>query len=174
MSFQFKIYDVKRNCYILYENKEIFKFAENGQIILPIKLPFGTYIIEELEEDNDYYETGVKKEFIIDESNNDKVEIVLINKEKRYNINILKKQEISHEETKILAPGIDIKFCLYANEDIFKSKDLIYSKNELIQCQITNKDAIASFSNLWYGNYYFLEDTSEDYKPLEPIEVIFS
>lgn len=174
MSFQFKIYDVKRNCYILYEDKEIFKFDEDGQITLPIKLPFGTYIIEELEDENVYYETGVKKEFIIDENNYDKVEIVLINKEKRHSITILKQKEVYHGETKILVPGIDIKFCLYANEDIFKNNDLIYGKNELIQCQITNKDAIASFSDLWYGNYYILEETSEDYEPLEPIEVIFN
>ena len=172
MFFCFKIYDVVNERYISYEDKDVFSFGEDGKITLPIKLPYGVYTIEEIELDNNYYETGNQVDFFIDKSNFGNVQVYLVNKEKRYSINITKQKEIYQDDEKILVSGKDIKFCLYANEDILKNREIIYLKDDLVWCQITDDKGRLSFSDLWYGNYIVKEEgVSDEYEVFKSIKI---
>lgn len=171
-NFEFKILDTNKKKYLSFENEEIFSFNEEGNLLLPFKLGYGNYLIEELSNNNNYYKTGAKLAFTIDDSTPEKLELTLKNKFKKYNIKVIKKIEVWQKDLIKLEPGINISFCLYAKEDVIQNKEILYLKNDLVECRKTNEDGYILFEELSYGKYFLKEDFSDDnYLDVIPIDV---
>ena len=54
-------------------------------------------------------------------------------------------------------PLENIKFGLYAREDITNNGKIIYKKDQLVKEDYTNKQGILKFNNLYLGKYYIKE-----------------
>ena len=141
----FKIKDLNSNNYI--NNGEIFK-TKNGIIELDIK--GGKYLLEEI-----IPPVGYIKDKNIEFSINSDEEIVLniYNKKQIGKIKILKYGKLLNNKLIKLS---NVKFNLYAKEDILDNNKIIYKKDELIEILTTN-NSIAISKDLPIGKYYIKE-----------------
>lgn len=141
----FKIKDLNSNNYI--NNGEIFK-TKNGIIELNIK--GGKYLLEEI-----IPPVGYIKDKNIEFSINSDEEIVLniYNKKQIGKIKILKYGKLLNNKLIKLS---NVKFNLYAKEDILDNNKIIYKKDELIEILTTN-NSIAISKDLPIGKYYIKE-----------------
>lgn len=155
--FSFKIYDKNTNKYLVHNESYEFTFMD-GKIVLPILLPYGNYIIEEVDNSNHYYETNAILEFKIDNTNHETLQLFLVNKRKKYSFSIYKEKEIKHNDEFLSVPGNNIEFCLFAKNNTILNNKIIYPKDSLITCQITDENGIAVFNDLVFGEYYLEEN----------------
>ena len=180
-NIKFKIFDVTNNKYLSLnvsypENKEttIFEVDKNGIFITPIQLPPGDYILEEIEEKmNGYLYNPEKISFnigesspFIEENGETYLEIPFYNKRVKGQINITKYgEELKIEDNKYNyneIPLEDVIFQLYAKEDIYENKVLIYKKDNLIKEINTNNEGKTEIKDLPLGTYYLKEINTKE------------
>lgn len=180
-NIKFKIFDVTNNKYLTLnvsypENKEttIFEVDKNGIFITPIALPSGDYILEEVEENmNGYLYNPEKIPFtigesttFIEENGETYLEIPFYNKKVKGQINISKYgEEIVIQDNKYNYKEIPLEkviFHLYAKEDIYENRLLIYPKDSLIKEVTTNNEGKTEINDLPLGNYYLKEISTKE------------
>ena len=174
---KFKIYDVSKEEYvcqtITYPTTTTlceFETDKNGVLITPYALHSGDYLLEEVDQIIDGYLWNQEKipfsitddsDFIIDESYGVLLGLTFENTRIKGSIEIIKHGEsISYEDgtysyEKILLPNV--KYELYANEDIILNNKTIYNKGDLISTLITNDEGYAKIDKLYLGSYYLIE-----------------
>ena len=171
----FKIFDVKNNKYVSFKISypedriiDVFDIDDNGIFTTPFELESGDYILYEVDSDMDgylYNKEGVP--FSIGESsntimeNNDVIlEVPFYNKIVKGTLNILKYGEsIKYSDNRYFYSNIlldNVKFNLYAEEDIYENSKLIYNKDSVVD-SCTTINGICSITNLPLGNYYLKE-----------------
>lgn len=174
----FKIFDVKNNKYVSFKISypedriiDVFDIDDNGIFTTPFELESGDYILYEVDSDMDgylYNKEGVP--FSIGESsntimeNNDVIlEVPFYNKIVKGTLNILKYGEsIKYSDNRYFYSNIlldNVKFNLYAEEDIYENSKLIYNKDSVVD-SCTTINGICSITNLPLGNYYLKEISS--------------
>ena len=159
----------------IYNMEDTLLFSERtneeGKVIIK-DLPIGKYYILEkeapknylLNNDKMYFE--IKDDSIVKATISDKriegsITIRKIGEQKEYNDNCYVYKEIPLE---------NIKFGLYAKEDIVNNNKVVYKKNELIKESISDKDGIIIFNNLYLGKYYIKELNTQDQYVLDNYE----
>lgn len=153
---KFKIKNLDKNEYIC-ENKECtYETNEEGYIITSDRLK-GNLLIEECKQYlNGYIWNKEKIKIFIGDKIIDTYIIEFKNKRVKGQIKILKQGENELLE--------NVKFNLYAKDNIIINNKIIYKKNELILTKTTNKEGIIIFDNLELGNYYIKEiETNNNY-----------
>lgn len=153
---KFKIKNLDKNEYIC-ENKECtYETNEEGYIITSNRLK-GNLLIEECKQYlNGYIWNKEKIKIFIGDKIMDTYTIEFKNKRVKGQIEILKQGENELLE--------NVKFNLYAKDNIIINNKIIYKKNELILTKTTNKEGTIIFDNLELGNYYIKEiETNNNY-----------
>ncbi len=156
-----------------------FETNEEGILITPQPLEAGNYALVEVEDqvvpgwlwNNEELEFAIKTntKFTIDDTfgailtlefTNSRVtgEVIITKHGENF---VVKDKSFTYE--KIVLPNI--KFGIYAAEDIYFNGKLIYNKDTLITEITTNEEGIAKADNLYLGSYYIkeLENPNEDY-----------
>ena len=151
----YKILNKETNKYVYYindskEKKEEFITISSGEIILPVELPYGIYILEQISPPKNYLYNQEKIEFIIDENTkyNYKDNEVVFN--------------INYENEKIMGQ-INV---ITINNDNSPRKNVeieLYKDNILINKYQTDNKGNLKIENLSLGNYC-LTDKEENKK----------
>lgn len=184
-NISFKIYDTINQQYICqnitYPNTEIiceYKTNEDGVLITPYPLDYGSYYLEEVDqeiigylwnEDKIYFNIDENSNIINDTLYGSILTIEFPNTEVKGSIEITKYGEtiIFDNNTFSYMPTLleNVVFYLYAKEDIYSAnKTLIYKKDYLIGSYTTNADGYIKIENLYLGEYYIKEySTSNSY-----------
>lgn len=153
---------------------ELFRTNDQGFFLTPEPLEKGNYQLEEITAPNGYKKMDTPIKFTIDNDSDtiaDDVygKIILLeiyNERLKGELNILKKGEIFKVDENSYYyeyhPLENITFDIYAVEDIYSGDGTkLYSKDELISKEITNKDGNISVF-LPIGKYYVIETTFLD------------
>ena len=180
---KFKIKNLDTNEYvcqtITYPSAEkvcIFETDKNGVLITPSDM-FGNYQLEEVEEQliEGYlwnstplkFHIGERSNFIVDKDYGALLVVNFENTRVKGKIELNKigeKLEIkngSYSYEKI--PLENVKYGLYANEDIYINNVLKHKKDELIKTVITDEKGYTAIDDLELGKYYVLElESSSD------------
>lgn len=162
--FQYKIKDKSTSNYLEYEGKNVFTTDSSGMIILPMKLGYGTYIIEQVGVPYGYVLNLDCLEFKIDDQSNffviDDEEVMVLD---FYNqvilgeLNVVTVREVffhSDDGFSYLNEVRDnVEVIIYALDDITFLGKVIYQKGEEVQRGISNEEGKVFFDNLYLGNY---------------------
>ena len=167
---KFKIKNLDNNEYVCQDSICEFQTDNNGVLITPYELS-GNYQLEEVENQliNGYLWNKNPIKFTInndtkfdeDEEYGKIYTIKFSNTRVKGQVEINKKGESvvfnnnTFSYTKI--PLKNVKFGLYANEDIKVNGETIYSKNNLVKEITSNDNGYAVITNLELGKYYLLE-----------------
>lgn len=153
---KFKIKNLDKNEYICENKGCTYETNDEGYIITSDRLK-GNLLIEECKQYlNGYIWNKEKIKIFIGDKIMDTYTIEFKNKRVKGQIKILKQGENELLE--------NVKFNLYAKDNIIINNKIIYKKNELILTKTTNKEGIIIFDNLELGNYYIKEiETNNNY-----------
>lgn len=179
---KFKIFDVNNNEYVSFkvnypENEVIdtFEINDEGFFITPYELDSGEYILYEVDELMDgylYNNQGIR--FMIGDSSNlinDEdygviVEVNFYNKRVKGQINLTKYGEkVIYKDNSFYYDKIllsDVKFNLYASNDIYENNELLYASDGLVSEIVTDINGNCLIDNLPLGKYYLKEVSSNN------------
>ena len=124
------------------------------------------------------FSIGEDSDLINDNEYGVMIEIPFYNRRVRGNINIVKYGEnmivenFGYKYDKILLKNV--KFNIYALEDIYENGDLIYESGTLIGEVITDEKGVAKISNLPLGKYKIEEVSSSNGNVIENNEYVVS
>lgn len=168
----YKIKDKSNNEYLTYvdkDNKKINEFStdESGELTLPIKLPYGEYILEQISTPSNYLENKESVTFTI----NDKSDYYYINNEVVTNVDFLNKP-------------IEGKINIITNKEIFITEDNTYSSkleerpnievelyynDKLVNTYKTDKEGHLEVDSLKLGSYCVKEKNNNNKECIELI-----
>ena len=165
---KFKIKNLDNNKYICENSECIFETDINGEFMTKSELTYGNYQVEELEQtikgylfNNEPLKFTIDKNSnFIDNNGNTYVEYKFENKPLLGSIQINKIGEVFNYQDGVFNYSFsnldDVKFDLYAKEDIYLNNVLKYKKDELVK-EIIIKDGIGVADNIPLGDYYLKE-----------------
>lgn len=180
-NIKFRIFDVKKNDFVSFavtypsvNSISVFSLNDDGTFITPDYLPYGDYVLYEVDEKMDgylYNPEGVK--FTIDDNSNfinEKDDVILeipfYNKRvkgkiviNKYGEDIIYKDKTYYYKEIFLNGAI---FELYAKEDIYENNFLVYKKDSLVGKCTSDDGGVCLFDNLPLGNYYIKETKSSN------------
>lgn len=151
--------DIIANNEIYYKKDELIEevVTKNGQAVSSY-LPIGNYYVKELETINGYYLNPDEYDFTIKDEENVNLTIynkIILGKLKIKKIGVIDKEEILLD---------DVKFGIFAKEDIIVNNETYYKKNELVE-EIKTEEGFALLENLPIGSYYIKElEMLDNYK----------
>lgn len=191
---KFKIFDIRNNDFVKFkltypkkEEIDVFSVDSDGFFVTPFELSSGEYILYEVDQEmNGYtynnegirFSIGEDSDLINDNEYGVMIEIPFYNRRVRGNINIVKYGEnmivenFGYKYDKILLENV--KFNIYALEDIYENGDLIYESGTLIEEVITDEKGVAKISNLPLGKYKIEEVSSSNGNVIENNEYVVS
>lgn len=191
---KFKIFDIRNNDFVKFkltypkkEEIDVFSVDSDGFFVTPFELSSGEYILYEVDQEmNGYtynnegirFSIGEDSDLINDNEYGVMIEIPFYNRRVRGNINIVKYGEnmivenFGYKYDKILLENV--KFNIYALEDIYENGDLIYEGGTLIGEVITDEKGVAKISNLPLGKYKIEEVSSSNGNVIENNEYVVS
>lgn len=191
---KFKIFDIRNNDFVKFkltypkkEEIDVFSVDSDGIFVTPFELSSGEYILYEVDQEmNGYtynnegirFSIGEDSDLINDNEYGVMIEIPFYNRRVRGNINIVKYGEnmivenFGYKYDKILLENV--KFNIYALEDIYENGDLIYESGTLIGEVITDEKGVAKISNLPLGKYKIEEVSSSNGNVIENNEYVVS
>lgn len=186
----FKIKNKDTNSYVCYNdlnNKLICEYKTNsrGEFTTSNNLIYGNYQIEEIKGPNGYILNKEPHSFKIDDNtkiinneNGNYISIVLYNKSIKGSIKITKSGEIIKIDNNNYYYGAmklqDVKFSLYAKEDIvLKDGTILYKKDAFIKNMTSDESGMTIFNNLNLGKYYIRETGTIDGYEIDEKEYIF-
>ncbi len=179
---KFKIFSIKDNDYVCQttsypQNKIcVYETNEEGEFITPYVLSSGQYKLEEVDQKIDgYLWNNESHEFYIGEDSilrtdseygiifdtsfeNERVKGQIEITKKGETVNLTEEGYI-YQEDNFLS---NIKYNLYAKEDIYFNNKLIYKKDSVVDSKETNENGIIVFDNLYLGKYYIQEQETID------------
>lgn len=162
-------YKLKQNgSYLMFDDKNSFD-SNNGVVLIPVKLGYGDYEIEVINNNDNY----VERVEVINFSINDKSDFILkegdINVEVDINYDVVKGSALVStyiENVNIVnnsfyydyAVNGNIKLDLVAGNDIIVNGIIKYKKDEIINKLITDKDGKYLIEDMYLGNYCLILD----------------
>lgn len=164
----------------------VFETDKNGVFITPYALDSGTYQLEEVDQAIDGYlwnkeslpfEIGENSQVVKDENYGIIFEVQLENQRVKGKVEINKIGEElvigdgTYSYNKI--PLENVKYGIYANEDIKANGKIKYYKDDLIETIITDEKGYASLNDLELGKYYALELESSSNNVLDNTKYLF-
>jgi hypothetical protein len=169
-NIKYKIKEKTNNKYLTYidnDNNQIEEFSTNdsGELIIPIKLPYGEYQLEQVSTPTNYLEN--KK--LINITINDKSEYTYINNQVLINVDFFNKPILG-------------KLTIITNKEIFKTEDNNYKKEKDIRPNIevelyyndnllnnykTDESGKIEIENLNLGKYCIKEKNNNNQKCVE-------
>ena len=165
-NIEYKLLNKNNNQYIRYNDNNIFKTNELGELLIPINLPYGEYELEQVTSPNSYLENKEKMRIII--NNNSKLEVDDTNTPilniNFYNNLIYGQAHILVTEEKFNIEENNYKFIstekeneeleIYAKEDIITPyNEIKYKQNEIIEKLKTDKKGEVDTNILYLGEY---------------------
>ncbi len=165
---KFKIKNITTDKYICENDECLFETNDKG-VIQTNTVLYGKYKIEEVENQDlsGYLWNNIGKELEINENTLTKdniYEVEFENTPVKGSIKINKKGEsLVYQNDTYYYEEIflkDVKFGIYADEDIYYLGKIIYHKDELINTITTNNLGQAMLDNLYLGKYYIKEISS--------------
>ena len=190
---KFKIKNLKTGEYvcqnITYPTTQkvcVFETDENGVFITPYALDSGTYQLEEVDQVIDGYlwnkeslpfEIGENSQVVKDENYGIIFEVQFENQRVKGKVEINKIGEElvigdgTYSYNKISLENV--KYGIYANEDIKVNGKIKYHKDDLIETIVTDENGYASLNDLELGKYYALELESSSNNVLDNTKYLF-
>ena len=165
----FKIKNLDTNNYISYKNNEIFETNDEGYVIMPVKIPYGEYEIEEIEPPKNYQKDkkititiNEQSNFYYDDNYGSLYDIKLLNTLNTSTLNIIKDKEVfvpknnNYKYEFIKSNNSNLE--LYANKDIITPDGVKqYNKNDIVKTLVTDNQGKITINNLYYGEYCIKE-----------------
>lgn len=174
----FRIFDVDKKVDVSFKVSypedviiDTFEIGEDGTFTTPFALPYGNYMLYEVDDDMDgYLYNNENVYFSIDESMtsiNEGDDIVLevsfYNKRVKGKVNILKYgEEIKYDNDSYVYDRVllnDVLFNLFAKDDIYVNGKMIFEKDEKVG-ECTTFHGECSIDDLPLGDYYLKEVSS--------------
>ena len=171
--FSYKIFNVDKNQYLTFEGNDTFKTNSNGELIFPMEIGYGNYLIEEIGVENNYIFQNQKIPIVI----NDDVEMELVDDYFVYSFNVYQKllqgevDIFTRQETSEFSSDLGKYFYdeiprvnkiveVISQDDIYLSGTLIYKKGEVIEKISTDSNGDGKI--LLYLGHYCFRDTELD------------
>ena len=163
-NIEYRILDKNKNEYISYIDKEnnttnIITTNEEGNIFIPIELPYGEYVLEQITPPKKYMKSNEKIDFTI----NDKTEYSYINDEIVANINYYNK-----EIKGIINIKTEKEIIKEKDNNLIKKKESegnveieLYQNDKLISSNKTNNSGELSIKDLLLGEYCVLSKETQ-------------
>ncbi len=196
----FKIWSYEANEYVDFNGISEFKTNDRGELITPDSLPVGRYRIDEYMSPDGYYISEPNKKYDIDVSTSGNYTkyiaengtvtdmglftIEVDNTSVKGYIEIEKSGEsygaYDYNKGKYEISDValsNVSFKIYANDNIYSTdghKNLIYSKNELVDVIVTDENGYAISKEIPLGKYIIREDTPSGYVSIPDMEVELS
>ena len=155
----YKIFDVNNNRYLMYGDVDIFE-NRDGQVVVPVKIGYGEYVIEVINNSKKYDESEKNINIKIDGSSDLKVV------DGEFFVGVDFYYEFSKGEVIVnsLSSDLDIiEGVLYE----------VYSDNSVIYRGISNDEGVVKINNLLYGEYCLRQKNISDEYYLNEEEVCF-
>lgn len=162
--FQYRIKDKSTSNYLEYEGRDVFTTDSSGVIILPMKLGYGTYILEQVGVPYGYVLNLNCLEFTIDEQSNflviDEEEVMVLdfyNQVVLGELNVVTVRELFFRSSDSFSYLNEIRenveVVIYALDDITFLGKVIYQKGDEVERGVSNEEGKVFFDNLYLGNY---------------------
>lgn len=177
---KYKIKDKNTDEYVSYNDNEIFETNEIGEVLIPQKLPYGIYQVEQITTPSNYIENQNIIEFTIDDKSNiitnEEGELVLnidfYNKQIKGKIYIETFEEIPIiEENNYhynIIPKENVELTIIADADIITPDGITkYNKGDIVEIITTNEQGQAETSILYLGKYCIKEKNQNECISLE-------
>lgn len=170
----YKVRKREENTYLEYDGNDIFKTDNEGNLIIPILLEYGDYVLEQVEVPECIILNDKDIEFSIDDNSNLKLEdnnlimdIEVSNKLVTGEVKVVTFLEEFYKELNNYGYKQKIRvgneITLISNEDIITNGNIKYKKGEIIDGGISNDEGEVIFNNLYLGSYCLIDkDTSEE------------
>lgn len=163
---KYKIKDKETNKYIAYidsNNNEIIEFSTNekGELTIPVSLPYGEYIIEQVTPPTKYLTNTKKINIIINDKSQDSfIDNKIVINVDFFNTPIIGKLNIITNK-EIIIKNETLEKGLEKRENIEVE---LYKDNNLINTYKTNENGNLEIDNLSLGNYCIKEKDSNNKK----------
>ena len=157
--------------YLEYQGEDTFLANEQGELVFPMKIPYGDYVIEQVQVVDGYVRDNQGLEITIGEHTDFEIlkgelwwEVEFYNRLIKGEVDILTNQEIfvggdnQYKYLKEIRQGIEIG--LFAAGDIYENGNLIYQADEQILSVETNGEGNVVVSDLPLGEYCLVESIS--------------
>lgn len=169
-NIKYKLKDIKNNKYVSYNDQDVFSTNDIGELLIPVDLLFGTYLLEQVSPPSNYLKNDElitvtideNSKFLYNEESGLTLDIDYLNQVIKGIVHIttsqekfvLKNNNYSYE----IISRPNIKLELYAKKDI-KTKDEIihYKKGETIETLVTNELGKVDTTTLYLGEYCLKE-----------------
>lgn len=170
----YKVRKSEENTYLEYDGNDIFKTDNEGNLIIPILLEYGDYVLEQVEVPKGIISNDKEIEFSIDDNSNLKLEdnnlimdIEVSNKLVTGEVKVVTFLEEFYKELNNYGYKQKIRvgneITLISNEDIITNGNIKYKKGEVINDGITNEEGELMLDNLYLGSYCLIDkDTNEE------------
>lgn len=170
----YKLRNKNENTYLEYDGIDIFKTDSNGDLLIPILLEYGDYVLEQVDVPKGILLNKEDFEFSV----NDNSKLDLVDDNLIMNVNFT--NELVMGEVKVVALEekfykdinnygyedvyrIGSEFSLISNEDIIVNGNVKYKKGEVIYNGITDDKGEIVINNLFLGSYCLIDkDTKEE------------
>lgn len=162
--FKFKIKDKNSGEYISYLSDDVFSTDENGELLFPMNLIYGEYVIEQIETVENYLLNEDMIEVIVDDHTNfelvdDKllVEVPFYNQLIMGRVNVVTMKEIfniadgEYNYEKEMLGNIEVE--LIADKPIVVDGKVIYNDGDVVDNFVTNEEGTFRLDSLYLGDY---------------------
>lgn len=170
----YKIRKKDKNTYLEYNGEDVFKTDSEGNLVIPILLNYGDYILEQIDVPKGIILSEEEIEFSINDNSNLKLEdnnlvmdIEVFNKLVMGEVKVVTFLEEFYKELnnygyeQRIRVGSEI--ALISNEDIISNGNIKYKKAEVISNGIINDSGELIFDNLYLGSYCLIDmDINEE------------
>jgi len=168
----YRIWDKTNSNYLLFQENDIFFANENGELIFPMEIPYGEYILEQVSVEKGYIRNEIGIEISIDDHTElEIIDGILWKKLNFYNkkmvgeVDVITNQEVfvggenNYSYLKEIRKNISLE--LLADGIIYQNGEIIYQDGEVIYNVVTNGDGSVLIKDLPLGKYCLSESVSK-------------
>ena len=168
----YKVKSIDNDSYLEVDNYQ--EFGNNlGQLLVPVKIGYGRYLIEVINKSDDYKEVVENIEFEINENSEFRLEDSELYFDVSFEYEILTGSiSLSTYKEKFLikdtlyyydyAKNGNVKLELIANDKIIVNEELIYDKGSKVLDIITDENGEYIVDDLFFGSYCLVSEFSDD------------
>ena len=164
----YRIRKKDESTYLEIDGIDIFTTNSNGEVVIPVLLSYGDYVLEQVDTPNGVMLNKQKQDFRIDDKSNlALVDDNFVMEVNVYNELVKGKVEVLANEEKFYTEFNDYgyekiarsdrEFSLIAGEDIVVNDNVIYQKEEIIYNKKTDNDGKLIIDNLYLGSYCLID-----------------
>ena len=174
----YKIKKKEDNTYLEYDGNDTFVTDNEGNLIIPILLEYGDYILEQVDVPECILLNNEKIEFSINNNSKLKLEdnslimdIEVNNKLVMGEVKVVTFWEEFYKELNNYGyeqkVRVGSEIALISNEDIIANGNVKYKRGEVINTGITNEEGELMFDNLYLGSYCLIDKDINEKKCFE-------